>query len=64
VVGHAIGGKDMASLAHELGSSPGGIAVQLARASAKLRVDYLVGASENGAADIAVQAGCHLAVGG
>jgi RNA polymerase sigma factor (sigma-70 family) len=42
VVGHEIGGKDMATLAQELGSSPGGIAVQLARARAKLRVDYLV----------------------
>jgi RNA polymerase sigma factor (sigma-70 family) len=42
VVGHEIGGKDMVTLARELGSSPGGIAVQLARARAKLRVDYLV----------------------
>jgi RNA polymerase sigma factor (sigma-70 family) len=42
MVGHEIGGKDMATLARELGSSPGGVAVQLARARAKLRVDYLV----------------------
>jgi RNA polymerase sigma factor (sigma-70 family) len=42
VVGHELGGKSTAALAQELGSSPGGVAVQLARARAKLRVDYLL----------------------
>ena len=37
-----VGGKDTATVAQELGSTPGGVAVQLARARAKLRVDYLL----------------------
>ncbi len=42
VVAHELAGKDTAALAEEMGSSPGGVAVQLARARAKLRVDYLM----------------------
>lgn len=41
IVGRA-GGKDTKTVARELGSTPGGVAVQLARARAKLRVDYLL----------------------
>lgn len=37
-----VGGKDTATLAQEIDSTPGGVAVQLARARAKLRVDYLL----------------------
>ena len=37
-----VGGKDTMTVARELGSTPGGVAVQLARARAKLRVDYLL----------------------
>lgn len=37
-----VGGKDTATLALEMGSTPGGVAVQLARARAKLRVDYIL----------------------
>lgn len=37
-----VGGKDTATVAAEMGSTPGGVAVQLARARAKLRVDYLL----------------------
>lgn len=42
VVARVVGGKDTAAVADELGSTPGGVAVQLARARAKLRVDYLM----------------------
>ena len=42
VVAREVGGKDTATVARELGSTPGGVAVQLARARAKLRVDYLL----------------------
>jgi RNA polymerase sigma factor (sigma-70 family) len=42
VVAHEVAGKDTATLAQEMGSSQGGVAVQLARARAKLRVDYLM----------------------
>ncbi len=37
-----VGGKDTMTLAREMGSTPGGVAVQLARARAKLRVDYIL----------------------
>ncbi|MDQ3767468.1 MAG: sigma-70 family RNA polymerase sigma factor [Actinomycetota bacterium] len=37
-----VGGKDTVTLAREMDSTPGGVAVQLARARAKLRVDYLL----------------------
>jgi RNA polymerase sigma factor (sigma-70 family) len=42
VVAREVGGKDTATVAREMGSTPGGVAVQLARARAKLRVDYLL----------------------
>lgn len=42
VVDHEIFETDMASLARRLNSTPGGAAVRLARARAKLRVEYLV----------------------
>jgi RNA polymerase sigma factor (sigma-70 family) len=42
VMAHEVAGKDTATLAEEMGSSQGGVAVQLARARAKLRVDYLM----------------------
>jgi RNA polymerase sigma factor (sigma-70 family) len=42
VIGHEVGGRDTATLGQELGVTPGAVAVQLARARAKLRVDYLL----------------------
>jgi RNA polymerase sigma factor (sigma-70 family) len=42
VVAHEIGGVDTATLARRLDSSPGGVAVRLARARAKLRVEYVM----------------------
>jgi RNA polymerase sigma factor (sigma-70 family) len=42
VVAHEIGGVDTATLARRLDSSPGGVAVKLARARAKLRVEYVM----------------------
>lgn len=42
VVAHEVGGVDTATLARELDSSPGGVAVKLARARAKLRVEYVM----------------------
>jgi RNA polymerase sigma factor (sigma-70 family) len=42
VIGHEVGGSDTATLGQELGVTPGAVAVQLARARAKLRVDYLL----------------------
>ncbi len=42
VIGHEVAGRDTASLGQELGVTPGAVAVQLARARAKLRVDYLL----------------------
>ncbi len=42
IVAHEIKGQPTTSLATEQGSTPGGVAVQLARARAKLRVDYLL----------------------
>ena len=42
VVAHEIFETDMASLARRLNSTPGGVAVRLARARAKLRVEYLI----------------------
>jgi RNA polymerase sigma factor (sigma-70 family) len=42
VMAHEVAGKDTATLAEEMGSSRGGVAVQLARVRAKLRVDYLM----------------------
>ncbi len=42
VIGHEVGGRDTASLGQDLGVTPGAVAVQLARARAKLRVDYLL----------------------
>ncbi|MDQ3216438.1 MAG: sigma-70 family RNA polymerase sigma factor [Actinomycetota bacterium] len=42
VIGHEVGGRDTATLGLELGVTPGAVAVQLARARAKLRVDYLL----------------------
>ena len=42
VIGHEVGGRDTATLGREFGSTPGAVAVQLARARAKLRVDYLL----------------------
>ena len=42
VIGHEVIGRDTASLGQELGATPGAVAVQLARARAKLRVDYLL----------------------
>jgi RNA polymerase sigma factor (sigma-70 family) len=42
ILAHEVAGQDTASLATEQGSTPGGVAVQLARARAKLRVDYLL----------------------
>jgi len=42
VIGHEVSGRDTASLGQELGVTPGAVAVQLARARAKLRVDYLL----------------------
>jgi hypothetical protein len=42
VIGHEVMGKDTTTLAAELRSTPGSVAVQLARARAKLRVDYLL----------------------
>ncbi len=42
VIGHEVGGRDMGTLGQELGVTPGAVAVQLARARAKLRVDYLL----------------------
>jgi hypothetical protein len=42
VVAHEVGGVDTATLADRLDSSPGGVAVRLARARAKLRVEYVM----------------------
>jgi serine/threonine-protein kinase RsbT len=42
VVAHEVGGVDTATLARRLDSSPGGVAVKLARARAKLRVEYIM----------------------
>jgi RNA polymerase sigma factor (sigma-70 family) len=42
VVAHEVGGVDTATLARRLDSSPGGVAVKLARARAKLRVEYVM----------------------
>ncbi|HZJ51419.1 MAG TPA: sigma-70 family RNA polymerase sigma factor [Actinomycetota bacterium] len=42
VIGHEVGGRDTATLGQELGVTPGAVAVQLARARAKLRVDFLL----------------------
>ena len=42
LVGHVVQGRDTASLAGELGSTPGAVAAQLARSRAKLRVEYLL----------------------
>lgn len=42
VIGHEVGGRDTATLGQELGATPGAVAVQLARARAKLRVDFLL----------------------
>ncbi|MDQ3660948.1 MAG: sigma-70 family RNA polymerase sigma factor, partial [Actinomycetota bacterium] len=46
VIGHEVGGRDTATLGQELGATPGAVAVQLARARAKLRVDYLLALSK------------------
>lgn len=42
VLDHEVMDVDTATLARELRSTPGGVAVRLARARAKMRVDYLV----------------------
>lgn len=42
VVAHEVAGVDTATLARKLDSSPGGVAVKLARARAKLRVEYIM----------------------
>jgi RNA polymerase sigma factor (sigma-70 family) len=42
VVAHEVMGVDTATLARQLQSTPGGVAVRLARARAKLRVEYLM----------------------
>ena len=42
VVDHEVMDVDTATLARELRSTPGGVAVRLARARAKMRVDYLI----------------------
>ncbi len=42
LVSHVVKGRDTASLAGELGSTPGAVAAQLARSRAKLRVEYLL----------------------
>ncbi len=42
LVDHVVKGRDTASLAGELGSTPGAVAAQLARSRAKLRVEYLL----------------------
>ncbi|CAN5741009.1 hypothetical protein BH18ACT15_BH18ACT15_14790 [soil metagenome] len=42
VVAHEVGGVDTATLARDLASTPGSVAVRLARARAKLRVEYLL----------------------
>lgn len=42
VVAHEVGGVDTATLARDLESTPGSVAVRLARARAKLRVEYLL----------------------
>lgn len=42
LVGHVVEGRDTASLAGELNSTPGAVAAQLARSRAKLRVEYLL----------------------
>ena len=42
VVAHDGEGTDTTTLAHELESTPGGVAVRLARAHARLRVGYLL----------------------
>src|SRR5215218_5815275 len=42
LVANEVEGADTATLAAELGSSPGAVAAQLARARAKLRVNYLL----------------------
>jgi RNA polymerase sigma factor (sigma-70 family) len=42
VMAHELAAKDMATVAEEMGSSEGSVAVQLSRARAKLRVDYLM----------------------
>ena len=42
VVAHELMGKDTAELARDAGSTPGGVAAQLARARARLRVDYVL----------------------
>jgi RNA polymerase sigma factor (sigma-70 family) len=42
VVEHEVMDVDTATLARELRSTPGGVAVRLARARAKMRVDYLI----------------------
>ena len=42
VIAHEVEEVDTATMARRLGSTPGGVATQLARARAKLRVDYLL----------------------
>ncbi len=42
LVAHEVEGRDTSSLAHDLGSTPGAVAAQLARSRAKLRVEYLL----------------------
>lgn len=42
LVAHAVEGRDLASLAGELTSTPGAVAAQLNRSRAKLRVEYLL----------------------
>jgi RNA polymerase sigma factor (sigma-70 family) len=42
LLAHEVKGADTASIAEELGSTPAAVAAQLARARAKLRVNYLV----------------------
>ncbi len=44
VVGHELHGVDTATLAKRSGSTPGAVAARLARARARLRVDYLLAA--------------------
>ena len=46
VIGYEVDGRDTAALGQELGVTPGAVAVQLARARAKLRVDYLLALSK------------------